>query len=209
MSADSKKLHSMEGVRGSNPLSSTKFRTLVQRLSDYWSRRLPVSGGIAGHGDCRVGLRAGSVGSSKTSGAETPSFRAGSSQVDGAFGLWARADPSCSYLTSGLDDADSWATDPHKWRNVPYDCGVALVRARQVEVWAVLRALGRPGVTDLIARTCGHAQAMAVFLRLRTCRPPIRTGHGFAHPGRAWAARSAAKATMRVAACPPGSRSVL
>jgi glutamate/tyrosine decarboxylase-like PLP-dependent enzyme len=118
--------------------------------------------------------------------------------VDGAFGLWALTDPSRSHLTAGLDAADSWATDGHKWLNVPYDCGIALVRrpgdlrrsfaaaaaylppdtgfeatnhtpqssqrARQVEVWAVLRTLGRQGVTDLITRTCGHAQTMAAFL---------------------------------------------
>jgi glutamate/tyrosine decarboxylase-like PLP-dependent enzyme len=118
--------------------------------------------------------------------------------VDGAFGLWALADPSRSHLTAGLAGADSWATDGHKWLNVPYDCGIALVRrpedlrrsfaaaagylppdigfeathhapqssqrARQVEVWAVLRTLGRQGVTDLITRTCRHAQTMAAYL---------------------------------------------
>jgi glutamate/tyrosine decarboxylase-like PLP-dependent enzyme len=118
--------------------------------------------------------------------------------VDGAFGLWALTDPSRSHLTAGLAEADSWATDGHKWLNVPYDCGIALVRrpgdlrrsftaaagylppdtgfeaanltpqssqrARQVEVWAVLRTLGRAGVTDLITRTCRHAQTMAAYL---------------------------------------------
>jgi glutamate/tyrosine decarboxylase-like PLP-dependent enzyme len=48
--------------------------------------------------------------------------------VDGAFGLWALTDPSRSHLTAGLATADSWATDGHKWLNVPYDCGIALVR---------------------------------------------------------------------------------
>ncbi|NNE12560.1 MAG: aspartate aminotransferase family protein, partial [Ilumatobacter sp.] len=96
--------------------------------------------------------------------------------VDGAFGLWALADPTRAHLVAGLDRADSWATDGHKWLNVTYDCGVAFVvrpgalrrtfaavagylppddrfeamhhapqssqRARQVEVWAVLRTLG-------------------------------------------------------------------
>ncbi len=48
--------------------------------------------------------------------------------VDGAFGLWATAAPSTAHLAAGLADADSWATDFHKWLNVPYDSGVALVR---------------------------------------------------------------------------------
>lgn len=48
--------------------------------------------------------------------------------VDGAFGLWARVAPSRSYLVEGLEQADSWATDAHKWLNVPYDSGVAFVR---------------------------------------------------------------------------------
>ena len=48
--------------------------------------------------------------------------------VDGAFGLWARASETLAPLATGLDAADSWATDAHKWLNVPYDCGVALVR---------------------------------------------------------------------------------
>ena len=97
--------------------------------------------------------------------------------VDGAFGLWALADPARDHLTAGISDADSWATDGHKWLNVTYDCGIVLVRrpgdllrsfgssagylpsgdgfeamhyspqasqrARQVEVWAALRTLGR------------------------------------------------------------------
>lgn len=48
--------------------------------------------------------------------------------VDGAFGLWARAAPSLSHLAHGLEAADSWATDAHKWLNVPYDSGLAFVR---------------------------------------------------------------------------------
>jgi len=48
--------------------------------------------------------------------------------VDGAFGLWAMAAQSTEHLATGLTEADSWATDFHKWLNVPYDSGIALVR---------------------------------------------------------------------------------
>ena len=48
--------------------------------------------------------------------------------VDGAFGLWARVAPSRAHLVDGLERADSWSTDGHKWLNVPYDSGIAFVR---------------------------------------------------------------------------------
>lgn len=48
--------------------------------------------------------------------------------VDGAFGLWAKAAPALRPLARGLEQADSWATDAHKWLNVPYDSGLAFVR---------------------------------------------------------------------------------
>jgi glutamate/tyrosine decarboxylase-like PLP-dependent enzyme len=113
--------------------------------------------------------------------------------VDGAFGLWAAAAPSRAPLAAGMAAADSWATDAHKWLNVPYDCGLAFVRdphalkaamaitaeylptqsefrnpsdftpelsrrARGVEVWAALHALGRDGIADLIERNCAQAR---------------------------------------------------
>ena len=48
--------------------------------------------------------------------------------VDGAFGLWAAAAPGRAHLAAGVGHADSWATDAHKWLNVPYDSGIALCR---------------------------------------------------------------------------------
>ncbi len=48
--------------------------------------------------------------------------------VDSAFGLWARASRELRHLADGIELADSWATDAHKWLNVPYDNGVAIVR---------------------------------------------------------------------------------
>lgn len=48
--------------------------------------------------------------------------------VDGAFGFWAAASPSLSHLTTGMEHADSWATDCHKYLNVPYDAGLVLVK---------------------------------------------------------------------------------
>jgi glutamate/tyrosine decarboxylase-like PLP-dependent enzyme len=47
--------------------------------------------------------------------------------LDAAFGMWAAATSRRHTLLDGLDLADSWATDAHKWLNVPYDCGIALI----------------------------------------------------------------------------------
>jgi glutamate/tyrosine decarboxylase-like PLP-dependent enzyme len=62
--------------------------------------------------------------------------------VDGAFGLWAAASPAYAHLVAGVELADSWATDAHKWLNVPYDCGIVLCRHPE----AHRRAIGAQAV---------------------------------------------------------------
>jgi glutamate/tyrosine decarboxylase-like PLP-dependent enzyme len=57
--------------------------------------------------------------------------------VDGAFGLWVAACPSRRPLLAGVESADSWATDGHKWLNVPYDCGYAFVADPQAHQGAM------------------------------------------------------------------------
>jgi glutamate/tyrosine decarboxylase-like PLP-dependent enzyme len=57
--------------------------------------------------------------------------------VDGAFGLWLAAAPERAHLVAGVADADSWATDGHKWLNVPYDSGFAICRDRATMVAAM------------------------------------------------------------------------
>lgn len=120
--------------------------------------------------------------------------------VDGAFGLWARACPETASLVQGLEAANSWATDGHKWLQLPYDCGFAIIRdaeahrramtitasylpalsageripadyvpelsrrARGFPVWAMIRALGRDGVAQMVARHCRIARRMAEAL---------------------------------------------
>lgn len=60
--------------------------------------------------------------------------------IDGAFGLWARAVPELAHLAEGLENADSWATDGHKWLQVPYDCGYVFVRDHEAHRRAMIIA---------------------------------------------------------------------
>ncbi|MDH3242602.1 MAG: aminotransferase class V-fold PLP-dependent enzyme [Alphaproteobacteria bacterium] len=117
--------------------------------------------------------------------------------VDGAFGLWARATAGLKELAAGAERADSWAVDGHKWIQVPYDSGYAIVRdsaahrramditasylseapgdgrnpthynpelsrrARGFATWAMLQALGRAGIAEMIERHCRCARLIA------------------------------------------------
>ncbi len=79
-----------------------------------------------------VCLQAGNVNSGAIDPLEPIIARAKSARawvhVDGAFGLWAAAAPTLASLVGGIGEADSWATDAHKWLNVPYDSGLVFVR---------------------------------------------------------------------------------
>jgi glutamate/tyrosine decarboxylase-like PLP-dependent enzyme len=97
--------------------------------------------------------------------------------VDGAFGLWAAASPKLRGLVDGIQEADSWASDAHKWLNVPYDCGLVFVahpeahRGAMLDTRADFLPPGAPGkrdniewVTDLSRRS----RSLPVWAALRT-----------------------------------------
>ena len=94
--------------------------------------------------------------------------------VDGAFGLWARASKTLAPLAAGLEAADSWATDAHKWLNVPYDCGVALVREpdnlrRAMSIsGAYLLASGQRDQIDYSPDSSRRARAVDVWASLKS-----------------------------------------
>jgi glutamate/tyrosine decarboxylase-like PLP-dependent enzyme len=94
--------------------------------------------------------------------------------VDGAFGLWAATAPGHAALCTGFEAADSWATDAHKWLNVPYDCGVAIVRDREALHRAMTISgayLPPSGQGDAIDRTpdsSRRARALEVWAALKT-----------------------------------------
>jgi len=110
--------------------------------------------------------------------------------VDGAFGLFARVTPRAAALAEGVERADSVIADGHKWLNVPYDCGFAFVRdrellrepfrltaaylpsdetpspeasrrARSLAVWATMRAYGRAGYRAMVERHLDLAQRLS------------------------------------------------
>ncbi len=94
--------------------------------------------------------------------------------VDGAFGLWAAASPSLRHLTEGAERADSWATDGHKWLNVPYDCGIVLCahpdshRAAMTLTASYLARAGQRDGSDWTPESSRRARAFALWAALRS-----------------------------------------
>jgi glutamate/tyrosine decarboxylase-like PLP-dependent enzyme len=96
--------------------------------------------------------------------------------VDGAFGLWAASSPAKRPLLAGLERADSWAMDCHKWLNVPYDCGFVAVADREAHYQAMrmsgaylVPALGRDlDPFDWVPEASRRARATPVYAVLRT-----------------------------------------
>ncbi len=93
--------------------------------------------------------------------------------VDGAFGLWAAASPRLRDLVDGVDLADSWGTDGHKTLNVPYDCGVAIVRdpaavkAAMSVHGAYLIASGLGDPVDVVPELSRRARGVPTWAALR------------------------------------------
>ena len=87
-------------------------------------------------GPCIVCVQAGNVNTGSFDPAPEICARAHAMgawvHVDGAFGLWAAASPRHAHPVEGFHEADSWATDAHKWLNVPYDSGLAFVRDPEI-----------------------------------------------------------------------------
>ncbi|MFC6083065.1 pyridoxal phosphate-dependent decarboxylase family protein [Sphaerisporangium aureirubrum] len=94
--------------------------------------------------------------------------------VDGAFGLWAAASPATRHLVDGLELADSWATDGHKWLNLPYDSAFAFCARPDVHAAAMSYAAaylvgsgGSPEGAALTAESSRRARGFAVWAGLR------------------------------------------
>jgi len=96
--------------------------------------------------------------------------------VDGAFGLWAQASPRYRHLSAGVEAADSWATDGHKWLQTPYDCGFAIVRDRAIHESAMtqwssyLPSIGQGDrvPSALVPELSRRARGVPVYVMLKT-----------------------------------------
>jgi glutamate/tyrosine decarboxylase-like PLP-dependent enzyme len=95
--------------------------------------------------------------------------------VDGAFGLWAAAAPSTRALVRGVERADSWAVDAHKWLNLPYDCALAIVADPQAHVAAMSLAASylvadpdQRDSTNYVPESSRRARSVPVYAALRS-----------------------------------------
>ena len=97
--------------------------------------------------------------------------------VDGAFGLWAAASPRTAHLVRGVERADSWACDGHKWLNVPYDSGYAICAHPEVHATALAytaayltgQVVGREfGGGDFVPESSRRARGFATWAALRS-----------------------------------------
>ncbi len=93
--------------------------------------------------------------------------------VDGAFGLWARASENSNHLTVGVDGADSWTTDGHKWLNTPYDGAIAICRDKDALARAMNSdaAYSNASVTaqkNLTLEFSRRARGIPIWAALRT-----------------------------------------
>ena len=97
--------------------------------------------------------------------------------VDGAFGLWAAASPHTRHLVDGVERADSWACDGHKWLNVPYDSGYAICAHPDVHATAMAYAasyltgqvIGREfGGGDFVPESSRRARGFATWAAIRS-----------------------------------------
>ena len=94
--------------------------------------------------------------------------------VDGAFGLWAAAAPKRAHLVAGYEAADSWATDAHKWLNVPYDSGLVFVRdaphlvaAMSASAAYLVKSEKRDG-SDYVPELSRRARGVEIWAALRS-----------------------------------------
>jgi glutamate/tyrosine decarboxylase-like PLP-dependent enzyme len=93
--------------------------------------------------------------------------------VDGAFGLWARASSSLRYLTEGIEGADSWTCDGHKWLNTPYDGAMAICRdagamASAMNSDAAYATASKDAQKNLTLEFSRRARGIAIWAALRT-----------------------------------------
>ncbi len=96
--------------------------------------------------------------------------------VDGAFGLWAAATPALRHLVAGVEGADSWASDAHKWLNVPYDSGIVMVADKDAHGSAMKRwgtylvPSDDPAIdgSNWVPESSRRARGLAIYAALRS-----------------------------------------